>query len=157
MPLFSAPSLSINLPLSALFGTAMAGVATGSLAFGSFVDVRSFLEHVKTHKTSLIQQHFSVWWPFGRDYMVPVLVCGTVANITAYVQTSHVNFAYAAGLIALIAPYTSIILGEDIEALRKSNVKEVAATTKRFCQLHHPRLVIAATAFGLALVALAEL
>ena len=141
----------------AILGTALAGVATGCLTFVSFVDVRSFLTHVKEDRTKLIQDHFPVWWPYGRDLMVPLIFSGTLSNLTAYYQTKNVKFAITSGLILFIGPYTGIVLREDIEALRKSDPVNVAETARRFCNLHHVRLVAAATGFGFALMALVEL
>ncbi|CAJ1962282.1 unnamed protein product [Cylindrotheca closterium] len=143
--------------LAAILGTAFAGVATGCLTFVSFVDVRSFLTHVEEDRTKMIQDHFPVWWPYGRDLMVPVLLAGTISNLTAYYQTKDIKFAITSGLICFVGPYTGIVLGEDIETLRKSDPADVAETTRRFCNLHHVRLVVAATGFGFALTALADL
>lgn len=142
---------------AAILGTACAGVATGCLTFVSFVDVRSFLTHVKEDRIAMIQDHFPVWWPCGRDLMVPVILGGTISNLTAYFQTKNIHFAITSGLICLIGPYTGFVLGEDIEALRKSDPVDVAETARRFCNLHHVRLVAAATGFGFALTALADL
>lgn len=142
---------------SAVGAAATAGIATGCLTFVSFVDVRSFLSHADQKSTDLIQRHFPIWWPYGRDLMVPVLLSGVVSNLLAYRQTGKTNFGITAGLLGMIGPYTGLVLGEDIEALRKSNPTEVEKTTRSFCNLHHPRLVAAASAFGLALMALAEL
>ncbi|CAB9520068.1 expressed unknown protein [Seminavis robusta] len=153
---FSHPTIS-NDKWAAVAGTAFAGIATGCLTFVSFVDARSFLTHVDKNENDLIQRHFPVWWPNGRDLMVPVLLSGAASNTLAYLRTNHVHFAITAGLLGLIGPYTAIILGEDIEALRQSDLKEVGETARSFCNLHHPRLIAAAAGFGLALVALADL
>ena len=149
---------SINTDkLAAVAATACAGIATGCLTFVSAVDVRSFLSHVKNEKMDLIKNHFLVWWPCGRDLMVPVLISGVLSNLLAFRLTKHVNFVYTAALIGCIGPYTGIILGEDIDALRKSDAAEVGNTTRRFCNLHHLRLVLATAGFGLSLFALAEI
>ena len=146
-----------NAKLSAVAATAFAGIATGCLIFVSAVDARSFLAHVKHNKTDLIQNHFQVWWPYGRDLMVPVLFGGVVSNLMAFRSTGHANFACSAALIGCIGPYTAIVLGEDIDALRESDDVKVGEITKRFCNLHHLRLVAAALGFGLSLLALAEM
>mmetsp|Transcript_26699 Transcript_26699/g.56775 ORF Transcript_26699/g.56775 Transcript_26699/m.56775 type:complete len:154 (-) Transcript_26699:89-550(-) len=146
-----------NDKVAAVVATACAGIAAGCLTFVSAVDVRSFLTHVKHEKIDLIKNHFPVWWPYGRDLMIPVLASGVMSNLLAFRLTKHVNFAYTATLIGCIGPYTGIILGEDIEALRNSNALEVEKCTRRFCKLHHLRLVAAAAGFGLSLFALAEM
>eukprot|EP00543_Licmophora_paradoxa_P002757 CAMPEP_0202444958 /NCGR_PEP_ID=MMETSP1360-20130828/3864_1 /ASSEMBLY_ACC=CAM_ASM_000848 /TAXON_ID=515479 /ORGANISM="Licmophora paradoxa, Strain CCMP2313" /LENGTH=153 /DNA_ID=CAMNT_0049061067 /DNA_START=82 /DNA_END=543 /DNA_ORIENTATION=- len=151
---FSALS---NEKLSAMAATAIAGIATGCLTFVSFVDTRSFLYHVEKKDTDLIRRHFPIWWPNGRDLMAPLLLIGAVANVTAYLQTDRLNFVITAGLLVSVGLYTKFVLGEDIEALRQCDASGVGETAQSFCNWHHPRLIMAATGFGLALVALAEL
>ena len=121
----------------AIAATGFAGIVMGCLTFVSFVDVRSFLLHLNNKKVELIQMHFPIWWPCGRDLMVPLLGCGTLCNAFAayYYNNSNksnnnnvninVYFAVSATLLALIGPYTKIVLGEDIEALRKSNPSQI--------------------------------
>lgn len=89
--------------------------------------------------------------------MIPMLLSSVVSNVVAYKMTSNGKFAWSAAFIGCIGPYTGIVLGEDIESLRDSNCEEVEETTRRFCRLHHFRLVVAGVGFGLSLVALAEL
>ena len=143
----------------AIAATAFAGIVMGCLTFVSFVDVRSFIMHLNNKKIELIQMHFPIWWPCGRDLMVPLLGCGTLCNaFAAYYYYPSINFVVSSTLLALIGPYTKFVLGEDIETLRKlSNPSQIDETARRFCNLHHVRLVAATIAFGFALVALAEL
>ena len=146
-----------NDKLSAVAATACSGLATGCLLFVSAVDVRSFVKHIKDKDTNIIQRHFPVWWPNGRDLMVPLALSGTAANSLAFFQTQNRHFAISAGLMFSLLPYTAIVLGEDIDALRQSNPTKVEEKTIRFGNLHHVRTLAAALAFGLSLVALAEL
>ena len=142
----------------AIVATAVAGIVMGCMTFVSFVDVRSFLLHLENKKVEVIQMHFPIWWPCGRDLMIPLLGCGTLCNaVAAYHYYPGINFVVSATLLAAIGPYTKIVLGEDIETLRKSNPSQIDETARRFCNLHHVRLVAATIAFGFALVALAEL
>ena len=141
----------------AIAATGLAGVITGCLTFVSAVDVRSFLTHVASKDTKIIQQHFPVWWPNGRDLMVPLLISSTLAHASAFWTTANRNWAISGVIIMLIGPYTAMVLGEDIETLRKAEDSEVAKTAKRFCNLHHFRLVMALAGFGLSLVGLAEM
>jgi hypothetical protein len=139
-----------------IMATALAGVCTGSLAFVSFVDARSFLHHVSTNNHELVRKHFPVWWPNGRDYMVPLLGTTALANLIAWRTTGKESWGYAALAICGIVPYTVLVLGEDIEALRRSNEKKVAQTTQRFCSRHHARLGMAVIGFGMSLFGLTE-
>ena len=143
--------------LSGILATATAGIVAGCLTFVSFVDTRSFLSHVKNKDSDLIKSHFAIWWPCGRDLMKPLLLSGVICNAIAYRTTRHVNFAATASLLACIGPYTAVVLGEDIESLRKSSCREVEETTYHFCKMHHLRLVAAGAGFGLSLLALSEM
>ena len=147
--------MSLN-KFAVIAATALAGICTGSLAFVSAVDARSLLRHVSNQDTDLVKQHFSVWWPNGRDWMVPLLGLTTLANAAAWRATGSACWGYAALAICGIVPYTVFVLGEDIEALRRSDANEVAKTTERFCARHHARLGMAAVGFGLSLFGLAE-
>ena len=89
--------------------------------------------------------------------MFPLLVVTAVAQFVAYLTTQHQSWLLSGLLILAMGPYTMFVLLEDIATLRKSNATEVEATTKRFCKLHHVRLVLSVAGFGLALVALAEM
>jgi hypothetical protein len=166
----------------AIAATGIAGVITGCLTFVSAVDARSFLAHVKgdqkNNNTDIIQRHFPIWWPNGRDLMVPLIAASTLCHGWAYYSYSYstkstttsttsnntnithpnnLNWAISGLLLMLIGPYTAVVLGEDIETLRKADSTEVEETTKRFCRLHHVRLVLAVAGFGLSLFGLAEL
>ena len=143
--------------LSAMVATGLAGIVAGSLGFVSAVDVRSFLTHIKYDKTKLVQAHFAIWWPYGRDWMLPLLLTTFAAHVNAYFATENIHWIIPGTFVLLIAPYTAFVLGEDIEALRKSDAQQVAQTARRFCNLHHARFVLALTGLGLSLIGLANL
>ena len=169
---------------SAILGVGCAGIATGALTFVSFVDVRSFLNHISDNNKNkkkndsitggkekeeeeqkerkqkgieLIQTHFPIWWPNGRDLMITVILSSLTTNLYAFSQTKDKRFIITATCVGFLGPYTGLILGEDIENLRQSQPKEVERTTRRFCNLHHVRLLSAAIGFGVGLTALADL
>ena len=145
----------------AMIAAGFSGIVAGSMAFVSAVDTRSFRKHVETNDdeedSDLAVRHFQVWWPCGRDFMVPLIGCTALANGAAYYATKDRLWVSAGLLTFLIGPYTALVLGEDIEKLRNSSTKEVAETTKRFCLLHHARLGLGLAGFGLALVGLVNL
>jgi len=140
--------------------TALSGIAAGSLCFVSAVDGRSFLSHIREKPdldnglgVAVLRTHFAVWWPSGRDYMVPLIAATTIAHTAAYAATGDVAWVVGGTGIAAIAPYTALVLGEDIQALRSADDKEVESNAKRFCHLHHVRTGLAIAAFTSALVA----
>eukprot|EP00562_Extubocellulus_spinifer_P006242 CAMPEP_0178516236 /NCGR_PEP_ID=MMETSP0696-20121128/24997_1 /TAXON_ID=265572 /ORGANISM="Extubocellulus spinifer, Strain CCMP396" /LENGTH=198 /DNA_ID=CAMNT_0020146481 /DNA_START=55 /DNA_END=651 /DNA_ORIENTATION=+ len=173
-----------------LIATGLSGIVTGSLAFASAVDTRSFLLHLSSSSassedqdeeekkaaddddgaTGLIVKHFQVWWPCGRDWMVPLIGTTTLANLAAWFVASRSAggsssataspstwcWGAAATMIGLIGPYTGFVLMEDIDKLRTSSTEEVEVTTRRFCNLHHPRLGMALVGYGFALFGLAS-
>lgn len=164
--------------VSMLLATGLAGVVTGALAFVSFADTRTLLQlcdapaapktssaegseaadrkSEEAKDTALVKTVFSSWWPNGRDLMVPLLSLTTIAHVSAYVLTEEKEWAIGGSAIALIGPYTGIVLGEDIGALRKADSKGTRAITQRFCALHHVRLVAALSGFTVALCTLAK-
>jgi len=146
---------------SAVVATGLAGTMAGSLAFVSFVDVRSFLRHVSSDGggggADVAKRHFEVWWPCGRDWMVPLLGCASAAHLVAWRASGKASWGWAGLALAAIGPYTGVVLMEDIDALRSSTSVEVKAATERFCRLHHVRLVLAAAAFVTSLLGLADL
>lgn len=143
---------------AAIAATSLAGLMTGALAFVSAVDVRSFLKHVESEEgKALARQHFQVWWPYGRDFMVPLVGAAATANAVAWRMTKDKAWAVSGLLVFLVGPYTAIILMEDINKLSNSSGEELKEVTVRFCMLHHVRTVLAASGFGVALFSLAEL
>lgn len=138
--------------LTACFATGLAGLIAGGMSFVSFVDVRSFLQHVDSNNTETAKSHFQKWWPCGRDYMVPLLGTTMLAHLVAWFQTGDLTWLASGGTLVIIGPYTKLVLGEDIEKLRKSSSDEVATTARRFCNLHHIRLVLAVTGYSVSLM-----
>jgi len=131
--------------------TACAGITTGALTFASFCDVRSFLAHLDARQSDLVVSHFQVWWPNGRDFMVPLLLANIVAHGTACGITGDPLWAATGAAVGLILPYTGLVLGGDIVKLRKASPEDADKTARRFCALHHVRSVMAAASFGLSL------
>lgn len=147
-----------NSKWAAIVATGLAGLVTGSLAFASAVDVRSFKTHIQDEVgTNLARNHFMVWWPYGRDWMVPLNLATSVAFGVAWKMTKKNAWAAAGVCISLIGPYTKVILMEDINALRDASSGKVKETATRFCNRHHVRLVMAAAGFITALINLAEM
>eukprot|EP00549_Striatella_unipunctata_P021125 CAMPEP_0118680914 /NCGR_PEP_ID=MMETSP0800-20121206/4642_1 /TAXON_ID=210618 ORGANISM="Striatella unipunctata, Strain CCMP2910" /NCGR_SAMPLE_ID=MMETSP0800 /ASSEMBLY_ACC=CAM_ASM_000638 /LENGTH=155 /DNA_ID=CAMNT_0006577141 /DNA_START=53 /DNA_END=520 /DNA_ORIENTATION=- len=132
-------------------------IMAGGLTFLSLVDSPSIKGHIRDGNTQLILDHFPIWWPHGRNMMVPLIGVGALANALAYKATSHRSWAWSGFLIFLLAPYTKLLMGEDIETLRNADLSQVANTAIRFCNFHHGRSVMALASFGLSLVGLADL
>lgn len=147
--------------------TGLAGIVAGCMTFASAVDARTFVKFVspeaKEEKTGnaedgneeLVKAFFKVWWPHGRDLMVPLLAATSLAHFAAYFASRGRSWILSGLLIMSIGPYTGIVLMEDIDALRGSDAAECARTVRRFCNLHHVRTVLAGTAFVLSLRELA--
>lgn len=147
-----------NAKWLAVAATGLSGIMAGGLTFLSLVDAPSFVGHINRNATQLILDHFPVWWPHGRNMMVPLIGLGALANAAAYKVTKHRNWAWSALLMFLLAPYTKLLMGEDIETLRSTtDPSQVATIAIRFCNFHHVRSVMAVAGFGLSLVGLAEL
>jgi hypothetical protein len=88
---------------AAIVATGLAGLVTGSLAFASAVDVRSFLFHVKDEVgANLARNHFAVWWPYGASWMIPLISATSVSFGVAWKMTKKSSWASAGIGISLI-------------------------------------------------------
>lgn len=133
----------------------LAGIAAGALSFVSAVDVRAILGHVREKRHDTIRAHFALWWPAGRDFMVPLIASATLANVGAYAATKDGYWLVSAGAIGITGPYTGIVLGEDIKQLR-GEPDDVQRSARRFCALHHVRTGLAIAAFGTSVLSFAR-
>ncbi|CAM9976355.1 unnamed protein product [Discosporangium mesarthrocarpum] len=145
---------SSSLLLTKVAATGAAGIAAGALTFVSFVDTRTYVGLVNSGEEATVKKLFPRWWPNGRDLMVPVVALCTLTHGVAYWASGDPSWLWSGALLFSIGPYTKLVLGEDIEGLRKAGTKDVAAMTRRFCSMHHLRLVAAAAAFAVSLFAL---
>ena len=145
-------SLINNKLLTATLATACSGLCAGALSFLSFVDVRSFLHHIANKKADVVVAHFQVWSSNACEFMVPLIASNIISHATAYFFTQDPLWIATGAILGLIGPYTTVFLGEDIEKLRCcSSKQEVDSTVKRFCTLHHMRLIMATAGFGMSL------
>lgn len=134
----------------------LAGVTAGALAFVSAVDVRVLLRAAKDDKDEYLREHFALWWPAGRDYMVPLASLATLAHGGAYAATGDSTWLVGCGAIGVIGPYTGLVMGGDIKALRGKDGEgagDVKQATRRFCARHHVRTLLALGALGTSLSA----
>jgi hypothetical protein len=139
-----------------LLAAASSGVLAGCLTFVSFVDTRTINKLIDAGEEQLVSKLFQVWWPCGRDLMLPLVLVTSGLHGAAYAATGSSRWLFT-GLGALsIGPYTAIVLGEDISALRKSDIKHVATIGRRFCRLHHPRSCIAGIVLAFSMRAIAH-
>ena len=141
---------------STLAATGLAGIVTGALAFVSAVDTRTLLKLADSGQERVLQQLFPIWWPNGRDLMLPLLLVTAAAHGWAFGATRDQAWLGTGGLVLAIAPYTKFVLGEDIAKLRAATSQDVQQITHSFCFWHHPRLLMALGAFGCSLLTLAK-
>eukprot|EP00656_Telonema_subtile_P026631 TRINITY_DN28612_c0_g1_i2.p1 TRINITY_DN28612_c0_g1~~TRINITY_DN28612_c0_g1_i2.p1 ORF type:complete len:129 (-),score=25.78 TRINITY_DN28612_c0_g1_i2:419-805(-) len=112
---------------------------------------------VRENDEAAVRKLFQIWWPKGRDLMLPLILTATATHLGAWIASGWDHLWLLTGfLIMSIGPYTGLILAEDIEALRRADTKGVASITRRFCRLHHPRLVPALLGVLINLVHLAQ-
>ena len=128
------------------------GVQTGCLLFVSFVDARLLRTLCDKKKDDAIKTIFSIWWPAGRDLMVPLSVATMVADAAAYWSTKQMKWAIAGSLVFSTLVWTGVIMGESIQALRDTkSSNDTFKIAKNFCFLHQFRLVAAVVGFSLVL------
>mmetsp|Transcript_1868 Transcript_1868/g.2155 ORF Transcript_1868/g.2155 Transcript_1868/m.2155 type:complete len:167 (+) Transcript_1868:251-751(+) len=148
--------------LVAICATGLAGLLTGGLCFVSAVSTRSYGIHLDNkestaeEKAKFVKKSFQVWWPSGRDYMFPLICTTTATHISSWYVTGQKNWLVSGAFAASVAVYTATILGEDISSLMKASSKDVEATARRFCNLHHFRPILAGISFGLSLLTLVK-
>lgn len=139
----SVQAYAVSMSASEAVAIASAGVMAGCLTFGSFVDTRAINLLVDAGEEATVRRFFQTWWPCGRDLMVPMILITSGSHAVAFAATRNPGWLATAGAIISIGPYTALVLGEDIAALRAAETSEVATTARRFCRLHHPRTVMA--------------
>lgn len=123
----------------------------GALTFVSAVSVPTLLRLLSENRIDALKEFFKIWWPNGRNYMVPLSALATTSYLATYYLTSNLIWLLPAGATFFVLPYTALVMGEDISSLRDGNEAALASSTKRFCMLHHLRVVVtgAGLAFGL--------
>lgn len=155
----SLSSLSSGGKFAGIVATGLSGVVLGCLTFVSLVETPTFLELLeeKKKRSELVKEYFGIWWPHGKSLMVPLLVSSTVANGITWTMTRDVLWGVAGFCMAIIGPYTHIVLMEDIEHIRKPDSTQIVETTKEFCRYHHVRTIMAMIGFGISLFGLAHM
>jgi hypothetical protein len=155
----TAFSFSSNAKYAGIVATGLSGVVLGCLTFVSLVEAPTFLDLLGENKkrSDLVKEYFSVWWPYGKSLMVPLLASSTAAHGLTYTMTKHANWIFAGLLIVAIGPYTHVVLMEDIDHICKPDSTQIVETTKEFCRLHHVRTIMALVGFGLSLFELANM
>mmetsp|Transcript_88318 Transcript_88318/g.258138 ORF Transcript_88318/g.258138 Transcript_88318/m.258138 type:complete len:148 (+) Transcript_88318:82-525(+) len=137
-----------------LAATGCAGVLAGAFVFVSAVDTRTLSKIASSGDADTLKKFFPVWWPCGRDCMLPLLLSVAGSHAAAYWASKRPCWLYTGAAAFAIAPYTALVLGEDIKSLMKAGSDEVCVTAQRFCMLHQPRLLVALGTFVASLAAL---
>jgi Domain of unknown function (DUF1772) len=152
----------LSVTSSALF---LNGVCLGSFGFVSAVDARLLRALANKQDADTLKAVFPLWWPFGRDWMAPLVTGTTIANgLALYAARRNAGastqvsqaWAGATALVLVTLPWTMLVMGESIVKLRSASVQDVCSLTKKFCNLHHARTAAATAAFVLALWAQAK-
>lgn len=128
--------------------TGFAGLLAGALTFVSAVDARTLTRLAAEGDETTLRSLFPLWWPNGRDLMLPLIMATSSLHAAAYWLSDRKAWIGTGMAVFAIAPYTVLVLGEDIQALRKAESQEVCRTARHFSLLHHPRTVMALLAYG---------
>eukprot|EP00441_Pelagodinium_beii_P013777 CAMPEP_0197665046 /NCGR_PEP_ID=MMETSP1338-20131121/59002_1 /TAXON_ID=43686 ORGANISM="Pelagodinium beii, Strain RCC1491" /NCGR_SAMPLE_ID=MMETSP1338 /ASSEMBLY_ACC=CAM_ASM_000754 /LENGTH=154 /DNA_ID=CAMNT_0043243799 /DNA_START=69 /DNA_END=533 /DNA_ORIENTATION=+ len=152
------PLLPISHNAAAAAAVGLSGTVVGSLAFVSFVDTKLLVK--LSSKPGVLSEVFPVWWPYGRDWMVPLLTSTALSNALVYYLTKDAWWLVSVASAMSIASYTVAFMKEaTIDPLMKGGTAdEVSNFTQEFCRRHHPRLLfaIAGLVNGLSLLKLRE-
>ncbi|CAG9462777.1 unnamed protein product [Pedinophyceae sp. YPF-701] len=154
----AAAAMSSASATACVAATGLTGLVAGSMTFASFVSTRTLLDLVDRKDTATLQRLFPVWWPKGRDLMVPLLGAATVAHGCAYGLTRDRAWLLTGALTFSILPYTKLVIMRDVGPLMDTTTDGAAVDrcTRRFCRNHHARLAASTASFLLSLLALAQ-
>lgn len=65
---------------------ALAGIHAGAMSFGSFVEVPTLNAVVNASNAGLLRAYFPIWWPYGRNFMAPLVLASSAAAAVAYTE-----------------------------------------------------------------------
>ena len=154
MDLLNKMDILNKLPWWGSLAICTSGAIMGCMTFCSLVDVPTFQQLVKEKDAKTIKRVFQIWWPNGRNCMVPLIATNFVTHAIAYWYSGHILWLMSGLTSSTIGAYTVLVLGEDIQALREANTDDLLETASRFCRLHHARFFIGLTGFILSISAL---
>jgi hypothetical protein len=125
-----------------LAATTMNGIVAGSLLFAGLVDTRTLDTMSKNHQAKNV---FSVWWPYGAQYMIPLMATSTVVNLGAFVAIRNPMWLVSTATQVGILAFTRTCMWKGIQALM---LDFDAETLKKFTRMHFIRILI--STFGIA-------
>jgi hypothetical protein len=140
------------------------GTSFGALLFVGAVDARTFLalaDKKDAAVSATIFRHFlPIWWPNGRDMMLPLGVIALLANVKAYFHpktksTKH-YWLVPTATHGLILGWTGLVMSESIRKLLEGKEGEVSSVVRTFCYLHMPRILFAGVGMVFSTLALAN-
>ena len=146
----SALSFKTILPISAVVAS---GLTAGFLSAATFMDVPTFKKLIANKDADTIKNVFSIWWPYGGKFMIPMTLLNFVAHFGSYAATNEKLWILSGCFISANLPYTGILMKEGIQKLRGVDAatmddEEVFTVANSFCNLHQPRFFFALFAFG---------
>jgi hypothetical protein len=123
------------------------------MLFVSAVDAQMLGSLCNKKNDAVIKTIFPIWWPFGRNLMAPLSLASTFAHAAAYAATEQPKWAIASVLVFSTIVWTVTAMNEAITELRASDSNQVLVSTRRFCAMHHLRLLVSCSAYAMVLFA----
>lgn len=136
------------------------GASFGSLIFVGAVDARTFCSLASANHEEVLKKLFPVWWPYGRDLMLPIGVIGIALNSVAYTTAKKGNdtkwyWLVPAAMHATISVWTGLVMGNNIRTLLEGEqAKNFIPVLNTFCLQHLPRIVFSGVGFAFSTLAL---
>jgi hypothetical protein len=142
-----------------LLGLSLAtnGAAFGSLLFVGAVDVPLFRKLVRNQDSSSIKTIFPIWWPYGRNLMVPIALTGSTLSISSWYVTRNLLWLAPVATHLLTVIWTVFAMGESINELLDAKGNDIYDMVLTFCSRHYVRVVFSAVGFGASIIALLQL
>jgi hypothetical protein len=138
--------MAAYVTVAKLFGTAATGLLGGALVFVSFAEAPTLRSLARLDEATA-QRVFGVWWPTSAKLMAPLVASATLSLGASFALTHDYAWLAAGLAVGSLLPYTMLIMGGDIETLRKPGVPNVVTTIDRFCRRHHLRTAVVVGVF----------
>eukprot|EP01095_Lingulamoeba_sp_RSL-Kostka_P016981 TRINITY_DN8594_c0_g1_i1.p1 TRINITY_DN8594_c0_g1~~TRINITY_DN8594_c0_g1_i1.p1 ORF type:complete len:151 (+),score=40.60 TRINITY_DN8594_c0_g1_i1:91-543(+) len=143
--LLSLTSLSIN------------SLHCGSLLFVSAVSARTLNGFVEKKDDDLIKKFFPIWWPAGRDLMLPLGLVSVVCYGVTYYYTEDVSNLISGLSVFSVLLFTKFLMSENIDDLRNNKKPESTFDiAKSFTFRHHFRLLLSFFGVGYTIYSLVQ-
>eukprot|EP01137_Pigoraptor_chileana_P011986 Opistho-2@63702 len=122
------------------------GIFAGAFTFASAVDARYLITLCDKKEADLLRRMFPIWWPFGKDLMVPLNLFCIFSNALVYYFTGESVWLLTSALCVFPLVWTVVAMAPTIVSLQSArdelpDDEDLYVAVRKFCRLHLVRLV----------------